>query len=479
VRRKVVAYIRVSTDEQASHGYSIETQRQLLKDYARGHDLQIVLTVEETHSAHKPGRPKFQAMLAFLRKHTDVRGVLVYKLDRLSRNMSDYSILEEMEGIEIISVTEALPAGASGRFVASIHAAVSRLYSDQLGERVRHAARTKVKKGGWPGPAPTGYRNDTVAKRLISDPEMAEIVIEVFETYARQDISLSRLVRFARDRGLRTRKGGVLGKSSIHHILKHPIYYGVVRWEGVLYEGNHEPLISKALFDRVQDLLRAKSSPLTKHNFPYRGLLKCGYCGCSITASLEKGKYIYYHCTHGRGPCKQPYVRQEVIGDMLLPIVQNVHLSREQVTMLLDMMHNEHQRQEEEQARRLRRLQGEQAQIRRRRDAAYEDKLDGKISEERWLELERDWSAKANTVKQQIVLWVESQGPAVDEAQATFELLERAPVLYMKQSDEEKARLLKTLLSNCWMKREKPDPIYRKPFDLVAIGLQTGDWLPG
>ncbi len=94
MKRKVVSYIRVSTDEQAEHGYSIETQRQLLIDYARGHDLQIVLTVEETHSAHKPGRPKFQAMLAFLRKHTDVGGVLVYKLDRLSRNMSDYSILE-------------------------------------------------------------------------------------------------------------------------------------------------------------------------------------------------------------------------------------------------------------------------------------------------------------------------------------------------------------------------------------------------
>ena len=134
MKRRVVTYIRVSTTEQAEHGYSMETQRQLLTDYARGHDLQVVRTFKETHSAHKPGRPEFQAMLSFLRKHTDVGGVLVYKLDRLSRNMSDYSTLEEMEGIEIISVTEALPAGASGRFVASIHAAVSRLYSDRSEE---------------------------------------------------------------------------------------------------------------------------------------------------------------------------------------------------------------------------------------------------------------------------------------------------------------------------------------------------------
>ena len=129
--KKVITYVRVSTEEQ-THGYSLQTQKQILADYATGHDLVIVHAFEESHSAYHPGRPEYKAMLAFLRKRKDVTGVLVYKLDRLARNLSDYSALEEMEGVDIISATEALPAGASGRFVGSIHAAVSRLYSDQL-----------------------------------------------------------------------------------------------------------------------------------------------------------------------------------------------------------------------------------------------------------------------------------------------------------------------------------------------------------
>ena len=75
-------------------------------------------------------------------------------------------------------------------------------------------------------------------------------------------------------------------------------------------------------------------------------------------------------------------------------------------------------------------------------------------------------------------MWKDPQEPAVDEAQATFELLKRAPILYMKQTDEEKARLLKTLLSSCWMRGERLEPVYKKPFNLVVHGAETGDWYP-
>jgi hypothetical protein len=187
---------------------------------------------------------------------------------------------------------------------------------------VRYANRTKAQNGGWPGPAPTGYINDRDAKVLRSDPDMAPIVKLVFETYLREDISLSRLVRRARDLGLRTRKGGALSKGPLHKLLTNPIYYGVVRYEGVLYPGNHEPLISKNLFDSVQERLHGKSSPLTRRSFPYRGLMTCGYCGCNITASLIKKKYIYYHCTRGKGACSQAFTPEKRIGELFLPVVE-------------------------------------------------------------------------------------------------------------------------------------------------------------
>ena len=476
--KKVITYVRVSTEEQ-THGYSLQTQKQILADYATGHDLQIVHAFEESHSAYHPGRPEYKAMLAFLRKRKDVTGVLVYKLDRLARNLSDYSALEEMEGVDIISATEALPAGASGRFVGSIHAAVSRLYSDQLGERAKHAATTKALKGGLPGPAPTGYVNRTDTKTIEPDPDMAPIVRTVFEIYAREDIALLALTKRARVLGLRTKRGGALGKGSLHHLLQNPLYCGKIRWEGKEYPGAHEPIVSASLYRAVQTRLRGGSSPQAKRQFAYRGLTDCGYCGCRITASRIKGRYVYYHCTRGKGPCPQAFYPEDALSDLFLPTVTAVALSREQVTELLRAIEVEGRHRLRDIAGRATSLKQKRASLRAMSDKAYEDKLRGTISEVRWLEMNQRWTEQDEALELQLQALDLHQGPAEDEAEATFKLLQRAPELFSRQTHEERARFLKTLLSNSTLVGGKVLPVYRKPFDLVAEGLQRLTWLPG
>lgn len=329
MKRKVVSYIRVSTDEQATKGYSIPAQRQVLDDYAMGHELNIVEEFVESESAYKPGRPQFSRMLKLLKKQREITGVLCYKIDRIARNLRDYSELSEMAGVSIISATEALPENASGKLVGTVLAASSRYYSDQLSERVKLGMETKARKGMWPSYAPIGYLNDPEGAGIIPDPARGDLVREVFEEYVHRSISLSELTLWATKRGLKTRMGGDLKKSAVHGLLTNPVYCGTIRWRGVLHDGLHEPLISKALFDRVQERLAGKSYPRQKRSFPFRGLLECGYCGCSITASLKKGKYIYYHCTGGKGKCHQPYVRQTHLSEMFLPIVEGVHLSEQ------------------------------------------------------------------------------------------------------------------------------------------------------
>ena len=477
--RKVVCYIRVSTEEQASHGHSIEAQQHMLRDYAQGHDLEIVEEFVEHRSAYKRGRPGYERMLKYLPRHRSVTAVLCYKIDRLARNLKDYSELDEMVGVSIISATEALPDNATGKLIGTVQAAFSRYSSAQLGERVRDVLTTRAQHGKWPAPAPVGY-DDAAGRPLITpNPVMAPIVRRVFEIYAHEDISLSQLVIVARDLGLRTRNGGSLGKAALHKLLQHPIYYGAIRWKGILYPGKHEPLISKGLFDLVQERLKSGSSPLTKRSFPYRGILTCGYCGCNITASRAKKRYTYYHCTHGRGSCDQPYIREEALSDLLLPVVEGLHMSEDLVRALLECMYERHKDEIERREKELEALQKEEERLRTRRDMAYEDKLDGKITEARWLDMERRWSSDAQGLHHRIVLLGEENEPAVDEVQETFELLQRAPRLYLEQTHEERARLLKTLLSNCVLKGGSAEPVYKKPFDLVAEGHVSGNWLPG
>ncbi len=324
--RKVVAYVRVSTEEQARHGYSIEVQEQVLRDYAQGHELEIVESFVESESAYKPGRPLFAEMVKYIEGHKPVTAVLCYKIDRISRNMSDYSYLVEKLGVEILSATEQLPSNATGRLMGDMQAAFSRYFSAQLSERVKTTMAAKAKKGLYPSLAPLGYRNDPLTRTIVPDLQTAPLLRELFETYANTDISLSSLVPWARERGLGSKPGNPLRKSTLHKLLINSIYVGVVRWGEVTAKGQHEPIIPQYLFDRVQEKLHGRGHIQGKHEFPFRGLFTCGYCGCQITASIIKGRYIYYHCTHGRGHCLQPYIRQEALSGRLRSIVDNVRV---------------------------------------------------------------------------------------------------------------------------------------------------------
>jgi hypothetical protein len=336
---------------------------------------------------------------------------------------------------------------------------------------------TKAKSGLWPSYAPTGYVN-IPSGGIAADPDRAPIVRRVFETYAQTEISLSDLSRWAASQGLRTRQGGVLGRAALHTLLQNPIYCGTIRWATQLYEGKHEPIISRALFERVQRRLRSGGHPQPKTRlfFPYRGFVTCGYCGCQMTAATAKKQYVYYRCTLSKGPCSQPYVREDRLGERLVSVVEGVHLTAEQVDELLELMRGRKEERASDRLRRSAELAHRRGKIARRREAAYEDKLDGRITEERWMEMERKWSQEEFTLKCEAEVIGEDHEPPVDDVAATLELLNRAPSLYMRQDDAQRARFLNALAWNCTIEGEKIVPNYRSPFNLVAEGARSATW---
>ena len=477
MKRRVVTYNRVSTDEQAQVGYSIPAQQRLLRDYAAGHELAIVKEFVESQSAFKEGRPVFGEMVDFLEEHPEVETVLVYKIDRLARNLLDYAKVVERLGVEVISATEELPGGASGKAIGGIFAVMANVSSEQLSERVALGMQAKAASGKWPTGAPLGYLNDPETKGIVLDPQRAPLIRELFENYARGKLSLADLTIWARERGLKARRGGELRKSRVYSILKNPVYYGLVPWRGKVYQGVHEPLVSEALFRRVQERLSGgRKTCRTKHVFPFRGLLECGYCGCSITATLAKGKYAYYHCTRGRGPCDQSLIRQDRLSEALAGVVEGVHLTGRQIGALLEEMSGDKGRQEKRRLARLDELKTEQRLLEQRLEATYTDKIDGKISERQWLALDEKWSRQAELVRNQITELDVVREPQWQNVEATLKLLERAPKLYSRRNDEERARLVDALVSNCVLRSGNIEPIYRSPFDLIAAGRQTANW---
>jgi site-specific DNA recombinase len=477
MKRQVVTYIRVSTMEQAKHGYSIEAQRQVLQDYAMGNDLEIVKEFVESESAYKPGRPQFQAMLTFLKRRRSLGGVLCYKIDRIARNLQDYSALTEMMGVTIISATERLPANSTGELMGGVQAVFARYYSAQLSERVSLGLATKARKGLWPTYAPTGYVNDKAISGISPDPVSAPLIRELFENYARAGMSVKDATEWARKRGLRSRYGAPLVRSAVHSILSNPIYYGALPWKGNLFTGKHEPIISKGLFNRVQQRLHSGTSPMTQREFPYRGLLTCGYCGCSITAEIKKSKYVYYRCTFSKGKCSQPYHPQEKLSGDLLDVIAQIHISPAIVALLDSKLREDTVHRDRERKARIIQLKSEEQRIDELRDDAYVEKLEGTITEARWLSVDTRLAGRRELVQEEIHQLSSQRDTSPDNVRPTLELLERAPELYLRQNHTERARLLQTVTSNCIITADSLVPVYKTPFDAVAEGARSGNWL--
>jgi DNA invertase Pin-like site-specific DNA recombinase len=209
-------------------------------------------------------------MLARVAEDGDVEAVVVHKVDRLARNMEEHIAIRALlrrPGVALVSITENLDETASGRLVEGIHALMAEFYSADLAAEVRKGMGQKAKLGGYPHEAPLGYLNvrEPIGGRqvahIVCDPERAPLARIAFELYSTGEWTVERLAEEMAHRGLRNRgrdgryPAKAVTVSGMAHLPAHRAYVGVVEWDGVEYEGSHEPLVDRARFVRVQKYL--------------------------------------------------------------------------------------------------------------------------------------------------------------------------------------------------------------------------------
>jgi DNA invertase Pin-like site-specific DNA recombinase len=328
-----VLYARVSSKDQEREGFSIPAQQDLLRQYAAAHGLTIAKEFVDIETAKQAGRAGFGQMLAFLRADRSCRIILVEKTDRLYRNFPDWVTIDDLDvAIHFVkeNVVVSKASRSSDKFMHAIKVAMAKNYVDNLSEEVKKGLNEKAKQGHWPGVAHVGYANNRTTRRIDVEPGRGALVARVFELYATGEYSLLALTRKAYEIGLRHSRGDRrMTKSEIHRMLQNPIYTGDFRWLGKIHHGSHEPLITHETFAKVQAVLGGKPRqrlPRLRHAF--MGLLTCARCGCSMTAEMKKGKYIYYRCTGFRGACGNEYIREEKLADSLGDVIQRVQIPK-------------------------------------------------------------------------------------------------------------------------------------------------------
>ncbi len=266
-------------------------------------------------------------------------------------------------------------------------------------------------------------------------------------------------------------------KSEIHRILRNPIYTGDFRWKGKLYKGAHEPLITRQRFAEVLAVLtRTPRARYPKQKLAFMGLLRCGRCGCSLTAERKKGKYTYYHCTGYRGACGNTYIREERLADLLGDVVQRIQIPADLADWIAEGLRDTQGELEQTRQNAVARLTQRRRGVQAKLDRGYDDYQDERISEALWTRRSTEWESELGTIDTELSRLSGPTPAYVATGEKILELAKHAGFLYAQQDFAERRRLLDTVLSNCTFDRGSLCPTYAKPFDLLSQGHETGKW---
>ncbi|NLI73649.1 MAG: recombinase family protein [Euryarchaeota archaeon] len=249
---RVAIYTRVSTDDQAEEGYSLDAQMERLEAYCEAQGWEVANRyIDDGYSGRSARRPAYQRMME---ERDSWDAILVMKMDRIHRNSKNFMIMmENLEkwGKEFTSMQEELDtSSAMGRFVVDIIQRIAQLESEQIGERTYSGMAQKAEMGGMLGSYPPyGYRSEG-GDFIIVDDE-AKIVRELFNKYCEGE-SMSAIANSLNDRSIRTRRGRKWSLYSVRYVLQNPTYAGYRRWDGVIVRGKHSPIIDVKLFNEAQ-----------------------------------------------------------------------------------------------------------------------------------------------------------------------------------------------------------------------------------
>jgi len=476
-------YARKSTDDEDRQVLSIEAQLLELREYAKKENLFVYKELIEAKTAKEPGRPVFNAMLSSIEKG-EAEGIMAWHPDRLARNSVDGGRIIYLLDKGIIKdlkfPTYRLDNNAQGKFMLSIAFGQSKYYIDALSENIRRGIRLKLSKGIWPQWAPLGYLNDRKTRTIVIDKDKAPLIRKTFELYATGTYSLSRLRDTMNACGLTGKKEETLSISNYQYILKNPIYYGLIRYKGETYEGTHEPIITKKLFDKCQGVMKIRSRPHKKQPkyFIFRGFIRCGECGCMITAERQKG-HNYYRCTKRVKPCTQKYIREEELAKQIQAVIQKVSLSDDWAENILRELNKDKEKFAQSSLTHLQNLQKKLSEIDNKISRLIDVYLEGTLTLEEYQAKKDALIKQKKEVQEEIRDFADEGNNWFEQAISFVTSLRDARYTILEGNLESQKEFLKKIGSNFILKERRLIFSSEKPYHLVAQERRLSNWRRG
>ena len=347
---KYCLYARKSTESDERQALSIESQVNEMLQIAERENLEVVDIRRESKSAKDSNnRPIFRELLTDI-KQEKFNAVLTWAPDRLSRNAGDLgSVVDLMDEKKLHSIRtygQTFSNSPNEKFLLMILCSQAKLENDNRGINVKRGLRARCELGLWPTNAPTGYIKERRLDRkneCLIDPDRAPVIKQMFEKVAYEQWSGRKLYHWLKfELNFRTHAGKKhLSLGNIYKILDNTFYYGKFEYpkdSGQWYQGKHEPIITKELFDEVQQQLKGNELKTRRDKeFAFTKLMTCGLCGSGISADekykkLKNGRFnthVYYGCTKARDKnCKCGYLNEVDLIKQLQGLVDDIDLNQ-------------------------------------------------------------------------------------------------------------------------------------------------------
>lgn len=305
--KTAVIYARYSSDSQTEQ--SIEGQLRVCQQYAKSNDILIVDTyIDRAMTGTNDLRPDFQRMI----KDSNKRAwdyVLVYKLDRFSRNKYETTIHKHTlsnNGVKVISAMENIPDTPEGIILESLLEGMNQYYSAELSQKVHRGLNESYLKGLFTGGVQI-YGYDVVDKKNIINPNEAEIVKEIFTKYG-NGFTAVQIAKDLKSRGIRTKKGKYIDSSKIYKMLFNTKYNGRVIHNEKVYTNIYPAIVDDITWQKVQDIHNANAHAHGRKkdifDFVLSGKLICKNCNTLMVGESGTGKHgekhYYYNCLNRR-----------------------------------------------------------------------------------------------------------------------------------------------------------------------------------
>lgn len=356
---KYFIYCRRSQDRDDDQRLSIESQERALKEFAAKYELDTIEPpLRENASAYERGRPIFNAMMRRI-ENGEANAILTFHLTRLARNSADggliISFIDEGKIQEIRTMDSSYHNKSDDKFMMNIHFATAKKGSDDTSTFVRNTTKTKLDRGEFPGVVTYGYLNMSTnnaisgkrfdrhkqamleelgrpLKRIEKDPIESILIRKLMDMALTGVYTETQLREEAYKLGIKGKNSGKrLCKSSLHNILSNIFYTGKFVFNGKIYQGIHDPIVTEKEFEKIQLMLKQNGRlRAVKHDYLFAGLVFCGCCGGLLSGDYQKGHH-YYRCARTKGPdktCTERHCsRQSKLNEEILSTMDKLTVS--------------------------------------------------------------------------------------------------------------------------------------------------------